>query len=509
VTAPSLSALIGPAEVLDSSTLIQRCSDSGIDPVYARQLARRIAGRNGLWRSERLALQHNGRLFAHSAFVGTGEFLAQAMPILARERPGLHRLIRKLIATEVVLAPQARLTLASPASTQKCRYPSYEEEIAALTELRVAEIESGGTVEERLVLSKIAGTPNSAAARLRAQTGLMIQGALTKILYEYFRRQNFISWNAVVGDEASQSIITFNNYSFHAATFSWLSVLLRWQEGGGKPRPTPVVFHACDEQCGIWDVEGFMSRIQRAGSNKTSKLKIQGVLAAPDFDTDAFKLAKSEGFMVINFRHLFGEQAYKAILQVQDLLKNVAGDPEKAQDSQYSQFSDTLESLKTNPFITDLKSLAFETLAGFLIKSDGWEDVRLNLKVPWSLPEGTSEREVDVSGHKHSWDRIRIIECKAESKDKALDRSYVRKFFTETVPAFIKARCGDHAPSRCEAAIWTTGIVGEHGEKALKEISLKRYIQPQLVGRRELLANLPPALNSTKRLVETIAAVGA
>lgn len=105
-------------------------------------------------------------------------------------------------------------------------------------------------------------------------------------------------------------------------------------------------------------------------------------------------------------------------------------------------------------------------------------------------------------------DRIRIVECKAESKEKPLDESYVRKFFTETVPALIKSKCGNHAPSRCQASIWTTGIVGDQARKALAELSLKKYVEPELVDRQEIVSNLPPALSSTKRLVETIAAVG-
>ena len=106
---------------------------------------------------------------------------------------------------------------------------------------------------------------------------------------------------------------------------------------------------------------------------------------------------------------------------------------------------------------------------------------------------------------KNSWDEVYIIECKAEAATKALDEAYVRKFFTETVPAFLKAKCKVKNPSHCRAEIWTTGIVSDSSKKTLSELALKKFIQPQLVGRDQLIQELPPTLESTKRLLQTIA----
>lgn len=95
-----------------------------------------------------------------------------------------------------------------------------------------------------------------------------------------------------------------------------------------------------------------------------------------------------------------------------------------------------IEALKTNPFISDLKSLAFEALSGLLIKYDHWEEVQLNLRVPFQLSEGATEREVDVSGQQDSWDKVCIIECKAEAGTKPLAPEYVRKFYRKLCPLF-------------------------------------------------------------------------
>jgi hypothetical protein len=119
-----------------------------------------------------------------------------------------------------------------------------------------------------------------------------------------------------------------------------------------------------------------------------------------------------------------------------------------------------------------------------------------------------TEREVDVSGQKQSWNEVRIIECKAESGDKPLSGQYVRKFFTETVPAFLKIKCPSNNPSVCHAEIWTTGTVTNEALGALNEIKLGKYIKPALVGKTQLIDSLPKTLGSIKRLIETIAELG-
>ena len=119
-----------------------------------------------------------------------------------------------------------------------------------------------------------------------------------------------------------------------------------------------------------------------------------------------------------------------------------------------------------------------------------------------------SEREVDVSGQKNSWDDVCIIECKAEAANKPLDGQYVRKFFTETVPAFLAAKCPVRKPSHCRAEIWTTGIVTDAARNALNDLSISKCITAALVGRDQLKERLPRPLQSTKRLIETIAHLG-
>ena len=499
--------LIGPEELVTSSALVGRLVKSGVKADNARQMLRRHSARDGIWRSN-LTFQTNGRLFCHEKFRGTDNFIKQIIPILEKERPSFHRTLQKLLRDGVLLRPHAEMLLATPIEKKKTRYSSFDTDMAAFEEILAGRIEVKDTIGERLVSLKLHGKPASSAAGLEAQTAYQVEISLTNILVEHFRQQNLISWNGLVGTDVHQGLVAFNNYPFFAATFSHLAPLKRWNETRNKSVPTPVVFHVCYNPCTIWDVDGFLERMSRAGVNKSSRLSMLGIIAAPDFTGDAWNKAKKEGLLAVNLRQLFGEPAFEAIVKIQELLKNVAGDPAMVKDGEYDVLLKAIENVKTNPFIVDLKSLGFEVLAGFLINYDGWQEVVLNIKVPCTLPDGKTEREIDVSGQKESWDKVCIIECKAEAGNKPLSGEYVRKFFTETVPAFLKVKCPVKKPSHCRAEIWTTGTVTSEAEDALKVISLGKFIHPALVGKTQLIERLPKTLGSTKRLIETIAELG-
>ena len=78
---------------------------------------------------------------------------------------------------------------------------------------------------------------------------------------DHFRRQNFIAWNRFVSKDFREGLLPFNNYPFFAASFSWLSPMLRWEKEQKKPKPTPVVFHVSSANCRLWDVDGFITRM--------------------------------------------------------------------------------------------------------------------------------------------------------------------------------------------------------------------------------------------------------
>src|SRR5438552_12882592 len=146
---------IGPNEVVTSTILIGRCAASGISQAHARQIVRRGSARDGIWRSEKLALASNGRIFARREFVGSRDFIERVLPLLQRERPGLFRLAQKILVDEIAITPHARMLLASPLSPKKTKFPSFEAEIAALEEVEFGKLEAKDTIGERFTLQSL------------------------------------------------------------------------------------------------------------------------------------------------------------------------------------------------------------------------------------------------------------------------------------------------------------------------------------------------------------------
>jgi hypothetical protein len=496
----ALEHLIRNGEVLTSSDFIKRLMDEGYTYSHARKLIQKESAKNGIWRSKHVALPKNIRLFSLDGYCGTKEFRNTIIPILEKNRPGLARVIGALAKRQVLLKAHVQRLLASPQDSFSSKCPSYSKEVAALEELKVAKRDGHNGVLERLVSTDIAGSPQSHALGISSHGGMIIQAAMTEILVNHFRRQNLIAWNTIAQTTGVESLAVFNNFYFSAKSFSWLSPLLK-VKGGVRPKPTPVVFDVWPYSCSVFEVESFLERLRRAGQNKQTKLNFLGIIAAPDFDPDAWKLAREAGLMGINLRQFFGQVALDALAQIEILLRNVAGDPARADDKGYADLAKTLEELKSNPYVVELRSIGFEALVALILRSKGWEEVRMNFTVPFE----TTTREIDVTGHRDSHDKLYIVECKAEAANKKLDPDYVRRFFSETVPAYIKAEYTGRMPSFCSAEIWTTGKVGGDAIAAMHEIKMKSFIQPKLLEHDDVKKEIPHNLESCKRLITAIA----
>ncbi len=401
----------------------------------------------------------------------------------------------------MLLKPHVELLLATPHDTGNSKCPTYSKEVAALEELKIAKRDGRDGALERIVSMDMSGTTQSHALGIAARSGMIVQTAMTRILVDHFRKQNLISWNTIAPAPGSDSLAVFNNFYFSASGFSYVRPLLKIKHGM-PPKSTPVLFDVWPYSISKFEVESFLERIQRAGQNKQTRLNFLGIIAATDFDRDAWNLAREAGLMGINLRQFFGDSALEALAQIEILLKNVAGDPSRASDADFVKFTQTLDELKTNPYVVDLRSIGFEVLTALLMRSNGWDEVQIGLKVPFQK----TEREIDVTGHRNSQDQVYIIECKAEAGNKSLDPADVRKFYTETVPSYITAKCNNRMPTACFAEMWTTGQVGSDAIAVLNEIRLKSFIRPRLVAHDEIKNQIPHNLQSCKRLIEAISA---
>ncbi|HVX09590.1 MAG TPA: hypothetical protein VHC22_00175 [Pirellulales bacterium] len=237
------------------------------------------------------------------------------------------------------------------------------------------------------------------------------------------------------------------------------------------------------------DVESFSKRVHGVMGQSKNKLRVLGVIAAPEFDEVAWNEARKIGLMAINLRQLFGAFALETLCEFESLFKGITGNPNLGEDSDVEHLVQSLALLKTNPLFNELRGLAMEALGGLVLRAENYENVHLALDVPFKKDQ---TRDVDVLGSRRSYAEWRIIECKAHSSTKRLDPSEVKKFYTETVPAFISWANKKHVPvQKCSAEVWTTGKIDGDCHEALAELKLNEVITPRLVDGKTIRDELP------------------
>lgn len=455
-----LTRYIRGSQVVSSSELIRLLQHDGLTEDNARQFIRRQAKANGIWRSEKLKLARGERLFADSTLVGKPEFfVAIGDKLRQTSRYGLVRCldaIAKLhVLNKIDLLRLLAVSPLVPSTNKSLTSRLYASELAALKELGVRVIYEG-TPLESLVSPAFPTDDNADKIAAFAAGRLRNEALLARVLVERLRRQNMVSWNRVEMPDPEVPFTTFNAQVFSAYGFSYLSPLTRWKQGEARPKPCPVLIDCYHEICTLSQVESFLQRIERATIRGKSRLQVLGIIAARDFERDAWTYARKKGFITVSFRQIFGDEALEAMVLVEKLFNGLKRGHDVEAEQQFQQFSGLLKQLKTNPIVVTLRSIGFEALGGLILGAQGYGQVALGRIVP---RENTT-RDVDVFGIRD--DELRVIECKAYHCKKSLPPEEVRKFFTQTLPA-LKAwlQRNNHSFKRCIGEIWTTGPKGK------------------------------------------------
>lgn len=451
-----LSALVGPDEVLRSSQVIARLREQGLSAANARQIIRRSAKDDGVWRSVDLRLPRNERLFTTAAFRKSGRFLPALMPALeAAGRRGLARCVDAVVKKKVLHRVDAmRLLAVGPATPRKSASRSaYDDELRGIREIGLTVVYPNHALEALCV----AGAERSLGAEVAATSKrLRTELILARVLIERMRQQNMLAWNQIEIPEPENPYVVFNGQPFTATGFSYLSPLVRWQRGSAKPVACPVVIDCHHEMCSPAWVESLLQRMDRASHRGRVRQPMLGVVAATDFESAAFDLARKKGLVVCNMRQQFGNDALATMAELEDLLQGVVNPGSGTQASDLSSITHLLDELKSNPVVSALRAIGFEALTGLIVRSQGYEQVELGRIVPYKQ----TSRDVDVIGFKA--DEVRVVECKAYHGRKSVAPGEVTKFFTETVPACKEwLRATGRSFTKCTAEIWTTGRKGK------------------------------------------------
>ena len=496
---------VAGGRVCTSSELIRSLSQSGLTEANARQLISRHSNTGEVWRSQHLKLARDERLFAEKKTVGTPWFFAAVGEKLRQtSRHGLARCVAALAAHGTLHRVDLMRLLAVPivsdpvASTRSV--PSYADEVTGLQELGARLIQQH-TAFESIVApgSSDADAMDSLAHRACEQMRCTV--LLTRILAERLRRQNMLSWNRVELPDMANPFAVFNTHLFSAYGFSYLSPVVRWKEETQQPTPCPVLIDCYHGLCTLAQVESFIQRVDRATIRRKRRLTTLGVIAARDFDRDAWTAARRRGLMTVSFRQMFGDEALEAMIEVEKLLTGLGHEGASKGQERFQEITQLIDELRTNPVVVDLRSIGLEALCGLILQSQGYANLELGRVVPWR----DTTRDVDVFAVRG--DELRIVECKAYHRRKSIDQADVRKFFTQTVPALKKwMRQTDRMFARCTAEIWTTGPKGKDADETLHALRPPNGDIWDLRRMRDMHEEIPKRIrNRSIKLLESIA----
>jgi hypothetical protein len=500
-----LSKFLGNGQVLTSSELLAELRREGLAPANARQVVSRNSNISGVWRTQNLRLARDERLFAEKRFVGRPEFLVAVGEKLRKtSRQGFARCIIALGKEGVLHRVNVIRLLAATAESERSESASgansYEKELAGLQELGVQIIQRNTALESLVAPSVLDSESVDLFANWAAQQ-LRYEALLARILVERLRRQNMLSWNRVDLPDVDKPYTVFNRQLFSAHGFSYLSPIVRWKDGATAPTPCPVLLDCYHGRCALPQVESFLQRIDRATIRRRHKLPTLGLIAARDFDGEAWNLARHRGLMTVSFRQMFGDEALNVMAQVEQLLNGLRREASEDGQLRFQEIAQLLDDLKTNPVVCDLRSIAFEALSGLILRSQGFESVELGRIVPWN----DTTRDVDVFAVRDG--KLRAIECKAYHRRKSISGEEVRKFFTQTVPALKRwMRKTERLFSTCTASIWTTGPIGNDARDALYELSLPKGDEWDIKRMSDLYDGIPPSIRERSiKLLDSIA----
>ena len=450
--------VLGPRELVTSSTILRRLEMQGNSPAAARKILERDFTNSGVWQSLHFRMEAGARLYCSKSFYGESAFLSKLRPILRKRRKGIARVLDAIFKFDALdIDTVKKLTAIELDAKGKGTF--LKRELSAIEEVGLGRFDNSGTHRQRLVRLKELESDENLDLAVELLVQREAEQHWLKLVLDQLRRNNMVAWNS-----SCKHGEIFNNHYFTAKAFSFLRPLTRFQNQ--KPVPCPTVFEILNRKAEVFDVEGFIERMFRAGANNRRKLRMLGLIGAPSFSPEAFELARGNGLIVINFRENFGEVALELMVSAEQLLtvcnETVHHTPRTTEvASAARRFTKSIRELRNHPMITTLSGLAFEALCCAVLRSSGYEGVETGLRVPF------------------------------------LDKE-------KKATAFLRAK-GKNNISECRAEIWTTGTIGAEAKTCLAEIKLNPRVKPAILTKEEI--PIPQRLKPFNRMLQVLAAI--
>jgi hypothetical protein len=239
----------------------------------------------------------------------------------------------------------------------------FDRELTAIEEAGIGAIDDTGTARKRLVRMRYKGTEESKALGFKLVAEVEIKRHLLALLLQHYKQQNIIAWNT---PEPGEPNVYNDGQLFDFMAYTRLRPLRR--KSGESWKSGPVPFDVLGRAAELFDVEGFIERLHRAGDHKGSRFRPLGVMGARSFSPEALKRGKEFGLVLVNFKELFGETGLDAITKAQELMATLAGGNDAAVGTVADQLAESVASLKGNSMVGALCGVAFETLAVAILR---------------------------------------------------------------------------------------------------------------------------------------------
>jgi hypothetical protein len=190
-----LARVLPASGIYTSAEAIKLIEATGLSYRAAKGNVNRSKADDGIWCTDRLRLEANGRLFANVAFVTSPDFPRAVIEKLSLLRPGLARALIALLHKEVLLVSHIARLLASPVPDEERRSsPTLERELNALLDLPFLKREGVNGPLDRISLKKLKDPRKERALAQWAMTRQYLEEKLTYVVLDYFARMNMVAW---------------------------------------------------------------------------------------------------------------------------------------------------------------------------------------------------------------------------------------------------------------------------------------------------------------------------
>lgn len=296
---------------------------------------------------------------------------------------------------------------------------------------------------------------------------LITENIMIKATVDWMKKTGFVSYNAIKARNDRESTY-FGPYAWDITAPSYLLPLKTFNLG--KVSSGFVLADVINSHIDSNGVQYFIRKCKSMSAMHSTKPFLP-ILIGTSFSEEAFKMAKSEGYLATTPRILFGDEIADAFLELTEMLTNAAA----AAVSQPESISKVFNSLgKIEGAAINLKGPLFEMITAYLInKSEGYS-VDIGKEIH---DMGGNKAEIDVLAvlGKHS---IKVMECKAKNVKNLVTHQEIYKWIKVRIPQikqWIESQERFHSTTNVSFEYWTTSGYTEEAIKLINDYKPKKF----------------------------------